>query len=69
MDSIYDVSLDSSGDLYVAEAGNSRVTFFAPPFSNGQSATKVLCQPDLDTKDSGTSAILCGVIEGVTAIK
>ena len=69
MSSVYDVSLDSNGNLYVAESGNSRVTMFAPPFSSGMAATKVICQPDLNTSSTGTSSTVCSGIEGVTAIK
>lgn len=68
MSSVYDVSFDSSGNLYVAEYSNKRVTFFPTPFSNGMAATMVICEPDLNTATTGTSSTQCGGIEGVTAI-
>jgi hypothetical protein len=40
----YAVSLDSSGNIYVVDAGNYRVMIFVPPFSNGMNATAVLGQ-------------------------
>ena len=41
-----DVALDSSGNLYVPDQGNNRTLVFAPPFSNGMAATKVIGQAD-----------------------
>jgi len=38
----YDVALDSSGNLWVADSANSRVLEFKPPFSNGESASIAL---------------------------
>ena len=43
------IAEDRSGNLYVAEQLNCRVTQFQPPFSNGMSASVVFGQPDLST--------------------
>ena len=32
------VAFDASGNLYVVESNNNRVTMFVPPFSNGMNA-------------------------------
>lgn len=69
MRSVYDVAFDSSGNLYIAESGNNRVTLFAPPFATGMSATKVLGQPDLTSSGSGTSSTTYDGPEGVTAVQ
>ena len=65
----YDVAFDSSGKLYVPESGNNRVTIFAPPFSNGMSATKVLGQADFTSSSGGTSATLLSGPEGAKPVK
>ncbi len=41
------LSFDQHGDLIVADMGNSRVVIFAPPFTNGMSASVVLGQQSL----------------------
>jgi len=38
----YDVTFDSSGNLWVADSAGSRVLEFNPPFSNGESASVVI---------------------------
>jgi streptogramin lyase len=40
------IAFDSSGDLWVADSGNSRVVEFQPPFSTNMNASLVLGQPD-----------------------
>ena len=49
------IAMDSAGNLYVAENGNCRVTQFAPPFSNGMSASVVFGQPNLSTGNCAAS--------------
>lgn len=44
------LTLDSNGDLIVADEGNSRVLIFAPPFRSGMSASVAIGQPDLSSK-------------------
>ncbi len=44
-----DEVIDSSGDLWVADASNARVLEFKPPFSNGMSASLVLGEPNFTT--------------------
>ena len=43
------VAVDPSGNLWVADSGNSRVLEFKAPFTNGESASVVLGQPDLNS--------------------
>jgi len=50
------IAFDSSGDLWVADAGNSRVLEFAPPFSTGMSASLVIGQADFVSSAPGVSA-------------
>jgi len=49
------VAFDSSGNLWVADWGNNRVLEFAPPFSSGMNASKVLGQPDFTTYTANTT--------------
>lgn len=44
------LTLDSNGDLIVADEGNSRVMIFAPPFRSGMSAWVVIGQPTFSSK-------------------
>jgi DNA-binding beta-propeller fold protein YncE len=48
-------TFDSSGNLYIAEEGNRRVTVFVPPFSIGMNASIVIGQPDFTTNNFGTT--------------
>jgi hypothetical protein len=43
------VTVDNSGSVFVADAGNNRVLVFLAPLSNGMAATVVLGQPDLNS--------------------
>jgi NHL repeat len=43
------IALDNAGSLYVADNANCRVIRFAPPFSNGMSASLVFGQPNLNS--------------------
>ena len=51
-----DIAFDSSGNLWVADAGNSRVLEFQAPFTNGMSASIVLGQAGFTTPNPGVSA-------------
>lgn len=42
----YAIAFDASGNLWVADAGNSRVLEFQQPFSTGMNASLVIGQPD-----------------------
>lgn len=44
-----DIAVDNAGNLYVADNANCRVIRFAPPFSNGMSASLVFGQPNLNS--------------------
>jgi sugar lactone lactonase YvrE len=48
-------AFDSSGDLWVADTGNSRILEYVPPFTSGMSATLVLGQTTLAGFRSNTS--------------
>lgn len=48
-----DLTFDSSGNLWVVDAGDSRVLEFTHPFSNGMSASLVLGQADFTSNDGG----------------
>ncbi|HTZ83439.1 MAG TPA: NHL repeat-containing protein [Candidatus Acidoferrales bacterium] len=65
----YDVSFDSSGNLYVADYDNNRTVMFSGPFSNGMSATKVLGAPDFVTSTCGTTSATVCYPNGATAIQ
>ena len=49
-----DVAFDSAGNLWVADAGGSRVLEFEPPFSTGQDASVVIGKPDFDSRGCST---------------
>jgi streptogramin lyase len=49
------VFIDSSGNAWVADKGNSRVLMFAPPFSNGMNASLVLGQSSFTTGTIATT--------------
>jgi len=49
------VAFDSTGNLWVADNGNNRVLQFAPPFSNGMSATLVLGQANFTSSTAATT--------------
>ena len=47
--------IDSSGNAWVADYGNSRVLMYVPPFSNGMNASLVLGQSSFTTKTAATT--------------
>ena len=50
------IAFDASGNLWVADTGNSRILEFAPPFTNGELASLELGQPvGLGTYTTGTA--------------
>jgi hypothetical protein len=51
------VAMDASGNLYVAEYENNRVTRYSQPFSNGMLASDVFGQPDFTTIGENTGGI------------
>ena len=52
------IASDQSGNLWLADSNNHRVLEFAPPFSNGMTASMVLGQPDFtsNSPNQGGSA-------------
>jgi sugar lactone lactonase YvrE len=55
------VAKDSAGNLYVADAGNSRVLIFRPPFSTGMKASVVIGQQGFtSTNVAGTASGMGG---------
>jgi len=58
---------DSSGNLYVTDAGNDRVLVFAPPFSNGMNASMVLGQANFTSATTATTATGQSFPSGVVA--
>ncbi len=51
------ISFDASGDLWVAEFLNNRVTEFRPPFSDGEAASIALGQSTLTGNQGNTTAV------------
>ena len=54
------VTVDSAGNLYVADTGNLRVLEYDSPFTNGKTADRVFGQPDFlkhTTCLTGSSAL------------
>ena len=49
------LSLDSSGNLYVADTDDNRVLIFEPPFSNGMNASVVIGQPNFTSSALATT--------------
>jgi sugar lactone lactonase YvrE len=49
------IAFDKDGNLWVADTGFNRVLKFAPPFTNGESATLVLGHSDFVTTDAALS--------------
>jgi hypothetical protein len=54
LSSICGIGFDPAGNLYVDAA--SRLMVFAPPFSNGMNASKVIGQPDFNSTGANTTA-------------
>ncbi len=50
------LAFDNSGNLWVVDTGFNRVLMFAPPFTNGKSATLVIGQENLTSTDPALSA-------------
>jgi sugar lactone lactonase YvrE len=50
-----EVAFDSSGDLWVADAGNDRILEFRPPFTDGMNASMVLGQTSFTSSVPGVS--------------
>jgi len=57
------IAFDGSGNLFVADTMDSRLMMFAPPFSNGMDASKVIGQPNFTSVLGSTTA--SGVFEPV----
>ncbi len=49
------VAVDSSGNLFVADANNNRVLKYNHPVTSGMNASVVIGQPDMDSNTQGTS--------------
>ncbi len=49
------LAVGPTGDLFVADAGNSRILVFDPPFSNGMAASLVLGQSTFTTNGAAAS--------------
>src|SRR5207244_4490974 len=49
------IAIDASGNVYVADSGNSRIVVYPSSCANGCAATKVLGQADLDHGDPAVS--------------
>jgi len=58
----YDAKIDSSGNLWVVDASNSRVLEFKAPFSNGESASLVLGESSFTTSYLGGSTTVNGTV-------
>jgi sugar lactone lactonase YvrE len=58
MNTVYDISVDAVGALYVVEFSNNRVLIFdgAAALANGAAASHVLGQPDFTTCSEGSNA-------------
>jgi len=65
----HQVSFDSSGRLFVPDSGNNRTLVFAPPFSNGMSASIVIGQADLTSAVAATTATGQNFPIGIMAAK
>jgi hypothetical protein len=59
------IAVDSSSNLYVADANTCRVLLFKPPFTNNMAASVVIGEPDFTTNGCGISA---STLDGVEAI-
>jgi hypothetical protein len=56
IDYVYGLAIDSSGNLWAADEGNSRVLEFKAPLTTGMAASVVLGQTDFTSYDTGTTA-------------
>jgi sugar lactone lactonase YvrE len=50
-----DIAFDASGNLWIVDAGNSRILRFSPPFTNGMSANLVIGQSSFTTNVVATT--------------
>jgi len=50
------LAFDSSGNLFVMDAGDNRTMVFSPPFSSGMNAAKVIGQADFISSGAATTA-------------
>lgn len=70
--SIYGLTLDAAGNLYVSDAGNRRILRFdnAAAKANGAAADGVLGAPDMTTMGSGTasSSTMTNVVYGIDVL-
>jgi sugar lactone lactonase YvrE len=62
----YGLAFDSSGNLFVAEVGWSRVVIFAPPFSTLMKASVVIGQPNFNSEVTTTTASGLAGVESVS---
>jgi len=57
-----DVKFDSSGNLWVVDAANSRILEFKAPFTNDEQASLVLGEPNLETSFIGGTTFINGTV-------
>jgi sugar lactone lactonase YvrE len=60
------VAVDSSGNLYVADAYNCRVLQFKPPFTNNMNASVVIGEPNMTTATCTSGASTLGEASALT---
>jgi hypothetical protein len=60
------VAFDHEGDLWVADGGNSRVLGFAPPFSTGMNASRLIGQDSYFAGGPKATQTTLGYPEGLT---
>ena len=57
-----DVKFDSSGNLWVVDAADSRILEFKPPFTNDEQSSVVLGEPNLETSFIGGTTFINGTV-------
>jgi len=60
------IAFDHEGDLWVADSGNSRVLEFAPPFSTGMNASRLIGQDSYFAGGPNATQTTLGYPEGLT---